>query len=71
MTFASDDGMQKKWKAFTKKIGVKTDGFPTVLHGINDFLCEPYTNVMNGHTFEKMGMRMKASEIRFNIYGVV
>lgn len=54
MTFASDDGMQKKWKAFTKKIDVKIDGFSTVLHGINVFLCEPYTNVINGHIFEKM-----------------
>lgn len=54
MTFDSDDGMQKKWKAFTKKIDAKTDGFSTILQDINDFLCEPYTAVMNGHTFEKI-----------------
>ena len=53
MTFDSDDGMQKKWKAFTKKIDAKTDGFSTILQDINDFLCEPYTAVMNGRAFEK------------------
>lgn len=53
MTFDSDNGMQKKWKAFTQKIDVKIDGFSTILQDINDFLCEPYTAVMNGHEFEK------------------
>ncbi len=37
MTFDSDDGMQKKWKALTKKIGVKIDEFPMILQSINDF----------------------------------
>ena len=54
MTFDSDDVMQKKWKAFTKKIGVKMDEFSSILQDINAFLCDPYTAVMNGYVFRKM-----------------
>lgn len=53
MTFDSDNGMQMKWKAFTKKIDVKMDEFSVILKSINEFLCEPYIAVMNGQTFEK------------------
>ena len=42
MTFDSDDGMQKKWKTFTKKIDVEMDAFPEILRKINEFLKEPY-----------------------------
>ena len=53
MTFDSDDGMQKKWKAFTKKIDVEMEEFPMILQSINEFLLEPYTAVINGTIFEK------------------
>ena len=53
MTFDSDDGMQKKWKAFKKKIDVKMEEFPFILQSINVFLSEPYTAVINGTIFEK------------------
>ena len=53
MTFDSDDGMQKKWKAFTKKIDVEMEVFSMILHSINAFLLEPYTAVINGTIFEK------------------
>lgn len=53
MTFDLNDGMQKKWKLFTKKIDVDTDGFSVILKSINDFLYEPYMAVMNGQVFEK------------------
>lgn len=53
MTFDSDDGMQKKWKAFTKKIDVKMEAFPMILQSINAFLLEPYTAVIDGTIFEK------------------
>jgi predicted nucleotidyltransferase component of viral defense system len=43
MTFDADDGMQKKWKAFVRKIDTKTDDFSTVLKVINKFLTAPYT----------------------------
>lgn len=46
MTFGSDDAMQKKWKAFCRKIDTKTDDFDTVLGTIKAFLTEPYTAVM-------------------------
>ena len=42
MTFGSDDAMQKKWKAFCRKINTKTDNFETVLMSIKDFLVEPF-----------------------------
>lgn len=53
MTFDSDDGMQKKWKAFTKKIDVEMEDFPVIIQSINVFLSEPYTAVINGTIFEK------------------
>lgn len=53
VTFGSDDGMQKKWKAFTRKLDVKMDEFPVILQTIHDFLKEPYTAVMNEQVFEK------------------
>ena len=34
--------MQKKWKAFGKKIDTKTDDFNAVLRTIKKFLTEPY-----------------------------
>lgn len=48
MTFGADDGMQKKWKAFTKKIDTKTDAFETVLGIIKNFLAEPFRAVVEG-----------------------
>lgn len=53
MTFDKDDGMQKKWKAFTKKIDVEMDEFQTILNSINEFLGEPYVAVIDGNIFEK------------------
>ncbi len=42
MAFGGDDGMQKKWKAFCRKIDTKTDDFSTVLRTIQGFLTDPY-----------------------------
>lgn len=42
MTFDADGGMQKKWKAFTKKIDTETDDFKRVLMNINGFLLKPF-----------------------------
>lgn len=53
MTFDSDDGMQKKWKAFTKKIDAEIEKFQTILRSINEFLCEPYIAVKEESIFEK------------------
>ncbi len=53
LTFDSDDGMQKKWKAFVKKIDVEMDEFPVILQSIKVFLFEPYMAIMNKENFEK------------------
>lgn len=48
LKFDSDDAMQKKWKAFIKKINTKTDNFETVLKTIKKFLTEPYIAALRG-----------------------
>lgn len=51
MTFGSDDAMQKKWKAFCRKIDTKTDDFITVLKTIREFLSEPYHAAVENKEF--------------------
>lgn len=51
MTFGSDDAMQKKWKAFCRKIDTKTDDFVTVLKTIRAFLSEPYNAAVENKEF--------------------
>lgn len=53
MTFDTDDGMKKKWKAFKKKIDIEMGDFQIVLKMINSFLAEPYTSVINENEFKK------------------
>ena len=53
MTFDVNDGMQKKWKAFTKKIDTKTDDFKTVLKTMKTFLSLPYGAVAKKEEFKK------------------
>ena len=43
MAFAENDAMQKKWKAFTRKIDTKTDDYSIVLKTIRAFLTKPFT----------------------------
>lgn len=43
MAFAENDAMQKKWKAFARKINIKTDDFDTALQVIRELLTEPFT----------------------------
>lgn len=51
LEFASDEAMQKKWKAFIKKINTKTDDFETVLKMINAFLSKPIIATIDGKDF--------------------
>ncbi len=51
MTFGRDDAMQKKWKAFCRKIDTKTDDFDTVLRTIKEFLKEPYIAALENKEF--------------------
>ena len=42
MSFGDDASMQKKWKAFVRRINTKTDDYSTVLKTINAFLTKPF-----------------------------
>lgn len=45
--FDKDGAMQKKWKAFIRKIDTKSDDFGTVLKSIKEFLSEPFTAALD------------------------
>lgn len=51
MAFDNDDAMQKKWKAFVRKIETKTDDFGKVIETINLFLAEPFKAVVVNTNF--------------------
>lgn len=51
MSFDNDEAMQKKWKAFVRKIGTKTDDYSTVLKTIKVFLTKPFTAAVGGKEF--------------------
>ena len=51
LEFDSDDAMQKKWKAFIKKINTKMDDFETVSKTIKLFLAEPFIAMMKNKNF--------------------
>ncbi len=51
MAFDNDDAMQKKWKAFCRKIDTKTDDYGTVLKTIKDFLTKPFTAAVGDKEF--------------------
>lgn len=53
LTFGSDDAMQKKWKAFIRKIDTQTDDYSTVLKTINVFLTEPFIAAVENREFEE------------------
>ena len=57
-SFDADDLMQRKWKAFIKKIDAKTDDFSKVINTIDDFLRFPIETALNGTNFL---MQWKAS----------
>ena len=51
MSFDNDEAMQKKWKAFVRKIDIKTDDYSTVLKTIKVFLTKPFTAAVVGKEF--------------------
>lgn len=51
MSFADDSAMQKKWKAFCRKIDTQIDDFNTVLKIIEAFLTKPFTVAVKGEEF--------------------
>ncbi len=50
MSFADDSAMQKKWKAFCRKID-QTDDFSRVLKTIKTFLAEPFASTVRSNEF--------------------
>ncbi len=51
MSFNDDVAMQKKWKAFVRKIDTKTDDYSTVLKTIEAFLTKPFTAAVGDKEF--------------------
>ena len=51
MNFGDDAAMQKKWKAFVRKINTKTDDYSTILKTIRIFLEKPFTAAVENKTF--------------------
>lgn len=52
MGFDDDVEMQKKWKAFVRKIDTKTDDYSTVLKTINTFLEKPFVAAIESKNFK-------------------
>ncbi len=53
MAFDDDEAMQKKWKAFCRKIDTKTDDYSTVLRTIRNFLTEPILAAIHATCFNE------------------
>lgn len=53
MAFENDETMQKKWKAFCRKIDTKVDSYSTVLRTIRVFLTKPIAAVVNKDVFNQ------------------
>lgn len=51
MGFDEDPAMQKKWKAFVRKIDTKTDDYSTVLKTIQVFLTKPFAAAVGDKEF--------------------
>ena len=51
MNFDDDAAMQKKWKAFIRKIDTKTDNYSTILKTIQAFLTKPFTAAVEDRVF--------------------
>lgn len=51
MAFYNDEAMQKKWKAFARKIDTKTDNYSIVLKTIKVFLLKPFTAAVERKKF--------------------
>ena len=51
MAFDDDEAMQRKWKAFVRKIDTKTDDYGTVLRTIKTFLMKPFTTAIESKEF--------------------
>lgn len=53
MAFDGDEAMQKKWRAFCRKIDTRTDDYSAVLQIIKVFLAEPFAAAVDNTQFLK------------------
>lgn len=53
MAFDDDEAMQKKWKAFVRKIDTKTDDYGTVLRTIKEFLIKPFKAAVSNNNLSE------------------
>ena len=53
MAFENDEAMQKKWKAFCRKIDTKIDSYSTVLRTIRSFLRKPIVAAIDKKPFNE------------------
>ena len=51
MAFGNDAEMKKKWRAFVRKINIKTEDYRVVLKTINGFLEKPFTAAVESKKF--------------------
>lgn len=61
MAFDDDEAMQKKWKAFCRKIDTKTDDYSTVLRTIREFLTQPFVAATTNAEFIKKWLSASTS----------
>ncbi len=66
MAFDGDDAMQKKWKAFARKIDTKTDDYGTVLRTIKEFLTEPFMSAIEATVYSGCWSALKG---KWNLNG--
>lgn len=53
LTFDNDAAMQKKWRAFVKKINIETDDFKMILDTIEKFLEKPFLASINNTEYSR------------------
>ena len=63
MSFADDTAMQKKWRAFVRKINTETDDYDTVLKMIKDFLEHPFSAAIKNYQYHE---KWSASDCKWN-----
>lgn len=61
MAFDDDEAMQKKWKAFCRKIDTKTDDYSTVLRTIKEFLTQPFVAATTNTKFDRKWLQTSIS----------
>ncbi len=66
MAFDGDEAMQKKWKAFVRKIDTKTDDYGTVLRTIKEFLTEPFMSAIEAAAYSGYWSTLKG---KWNLTG--